>query len=183
MCLYDPSLGDVATGWQYTLRNPTKLLFLWQSLILRSQIFLKFDSNIKAGKLYLFDYPYNFLMCVHAINIRICISVLKIFMCIIQGFFKFICIYDCIVFHTTTHFETGIPDAQPCCDHTCLTLFHRLNSAIIGSPISLLSANYRSHTHSPTMTSRGKGDGGGGWCGGRKGGVQRPVCRGHSGYF
>uniref|UniRef100_W5UQN9 Filensin n=1 Tax=Ictalurus punctatus TaxID=7998 RepID=W5UQN9_ICTPU len=32
----------------------------------------------------------------------------------------------------------------------------RLNSAIIGSPISLLTANYRSHTHSPTMTSRGK---------------------------
>ncbi|KAF5904989.1 filensin, partial [Clarias magur] len=32
----------------------------------------------------------------------------------------------------------------------------RLNSAIIGSPISLLTANYRSHTRSPTMTSRGK---------------------------
>ncbi|KAK3553841.1 hypothetical protein QTP70_012189 [Hemibagrus guttatus] len=32
----------------------------------------------------------------------------------------------------------------------------RLNSAIIGSPISLFTTNYRSHTHSPTMTSRGK---------------------------
>ncbi|GAA6094852.1 filensin, partial [Tachysurus ichikawai] len=32
----------------------------------------------------------------------------------------------------------------------------RLNSAIIGSPISLFTTNYRSHTHSPTMTRQGK---------------------------
>ncbi|XP_060727312.1 filensin [Tachysurus vachellii] len=32
----------------------------------------------------------------------------------------------------------------------------RLNSAIIGSPISLFTTNYRSHTHSPTMTRHGK---------------------------
>lgn len=75
-----------------------------------------------------------------------------------------------------------IPDALLCCDHTCLTLFHRLNSAIIGSPISLFTTNYRSHTHCPTMTSRGKGDGGG-ECGGRMGGVQRPVCWVYLGKF
>ncbi|KAB5582041.1 hypothetical protein PHYPO_G00182620 [Pangasianodon hypophthalmus] len=32
----------------------------------------------------------------------------------------------------------------------------RLNSAIIGSPISLFTTSYRSHTRSPAMTSRGK---------------------------